>query len=304
MIGTEPAELEQGEAVFSGDGGRPSRHAAADFELEFLNDPFNRRLTVIRHDGDVEAICAFLDEQAKAARATKIFFRTGEASWDAVLSHGYVLEGIIRGYYRGANAYCLARFFTRRRRFGQHFEEEKEILDRVRQIPPFQRRLEAPPEIVTRTAGPDDAAELAALYRSVFETYPTPLNDPAYIREEMSGDCVYRVACHAGRIVSAAAAAVDWPNGAAELTDCATAPAYRGRGIIQFLLQELEADVVARGVRCTYGMARALSQGMNLAFRRLGYAYQGRLINHCHIMGRFEDVNLWVKAEPPTVSDR
>lgn len=286
---------EQGDALFTGDAGRPQHHVGPDFELEFVQDGFNRRLTVMRHRGDVDAICAFLDEQAKAARLTKVFFRTGDAIWDLVLSNGYLLEGIIRGYYRGGNAYCLSRFFTRQRRFGQHFEEEKEILDGVRGATPFAWRLEPAEGVSTRPARPDDAPALAALYRSVFDTYPTPLNDPAYILEEMSGDCLYRVACDSGRIVAAASAAVDWPNGSAELTDCATLPPYRGRGIIQHLLHELEMDLAARGVNCTYSMARSLSYGMNLAFRRLGYVYQGRLINHCHIMGRFEDVNLWVK---------
>ncbi len=44
-----------------------------------------------------------------------------------------------------------------------------------------------------------------------------------------------------------------------------------------------------------YGMERSLSLGMKLLFKRYGYRFQGCLVNHCDIMGQFEDVNLWVK---------
>jgi hypothetical protein len=34
---------------------------------------------------------------------------------------------------------------------------------------------------------------------------------------------------------------------------------------------------------------------MNTALARLGYRFRGRLMNNCHIMGGFEDMNIWVR---------
>ncbi|OPZ80752.1 MAG: N-acetyltransferase YodP [bacterium ADurb.Bin429] len=49
-----------------------------------------------------------------------------------------------------------------------------------------------------------------------------------------------------------------------------------------------------RGLRSLFTLARATSVGINTAFSRLGYTYNGRLVNNCHIAGDWEDMNLWV----------
>lgn len=120
-------------------------------------------------------------------------------------------------------------------------------------------------------------------------------------RASIHDGAIFKVIRRDGRIVSAASAAPDYDNANAEMTDCATLKEYRGHGMMQALLKTLEEDLQHRSVGCLYSMARSTSYGMNRVFHRLGYRYQGRLINHCHIMGQFEDMNLWVKSTiPPT----
>ncbi len=34
---------------------------------------------------------------------------------------------------------------------------------------------------------------------------------------------------------------------------------------------------------------------MNNVFHRLGYEFNGRLVNNCDIFGAYEDMNIWVK---------
>ena len=35
---------------------------------------------------------------------------------------------------------------------------------------------------------------------------------------------------------------------------------------------------------------------MNIVFAKHDYVYGGRLINHCHICGQFENMNIWCKV--------
>lgn len=79
------------------------------------------------------------------------------------------------------------------------------------------------------------------------------------------------------------------------MTDCATIEEYRGHSLSERLLGILEHEVLKHGSFILYTLARAQSYGMNRVFYKLGYRYQGRLINNCHIACSFEDMNLWVR---------
>lgn len=148
------------------------------------------------------------------------------------------------------------------------------------------------------------AAILADLYERVSDAYPTSLNRPEYVAASMQHGAMFRLIRHNRRIVSAASAAVDYENANAEMTDCTTLKAFRGRGMMRTLLRSLEQDLAHHSTGCLYSMARSASYGMNLVFHTLGYHYQRRLIKHCHIMGQLEDMNLWVKNPLDTGLDR
>lgn len=109
-------------------------------------------------------------------------------------------------------------------------------------------------------------------------------------------ESIFRLVRENGRLVSAASAEVSWANRHAEMTDCATLPDYRGEGLMAAIFKELGREMLRQGISCLYSLARAASPGMNAVLRRLGYPLRGRMVNNCHIMGQFEDMNLWVKA--------
>jgi beta-lysine N6-acetyltransferase len=106
---------------------------------------------------------------------------------------------------------------------------------------------------------------------------------------------VFFVAESNGEIVSSASAEVNMVYHNAEMTDCATDPAFRKHGLMKVLVCELEKELLRRNIYCAYSLARALSLGMNAVFRQLGYEYTGRLIKNCNIFDKYEDMNLWVK---------
>ena len=97
------------------------------------------------------------------------------------------------------------------------------------------------------------------------------------------------------KIVAAASAEINKQYRNAELTDCATAEGFQGKGYMRSLLLELERNLRTQGITCLYTIARAESFGMNKAFHDLGFAYSGRMTNNCFIFSGLEDMNVWYK---------
>lgn len=96
-------------------------------------------------------------------------------------------------------------------------------------------------------------------------------------------------------IVSASSADLNHEFLNAEITDCATHPEHRGKGLLSELVYELENALRDRSYHVLYSIARAISPGVNIVFSKHGYTYSGRQVNNSNIMGKFEDMNIWVK---------
>lgn len=79
----------------------------------------------------------------------------------------------------------------------------------------------------------------------------------------------------------------------AELTDCATRPSHRGKGLMQAILMDLMDDLRALHYPTAFTLARASVPGINIAFQRLGFKYRGRMNRSCRIGSGIEDMNIW-----------
>lgn len=274
-----------------------------DFEIDgegysckLFFDWYNRRLKVIDYEAtDYLALTERLHWLAEENDFDKIFFKATRDDWQEFLRHGYMLEGILRYYFDGEDAYVLSRFCSTDRVTSEHLIEESDLIEKLmrssakppRPLPEGYRLLPCTPEHI-----PD----LVLLYRRVFETYPSPLTHPDYLLATMERNVLYRaIVDNEGRIVSAASAECDDKHANAEMTDCATHPDQRGKSLMSHILSALEGDLKARGINTAYTLARARSVGMNRVFYGLGYEYSGRLVNNCDIYGQFEDMNIWVK---------
>jgi ribosomal protein S18 acetylase RimI-like enzyme len=82
---------------------------------------------------------------------------------------------------------------------------------------------------------------------------------------------------------------------AAEMTDFATLPQWRGRGFAGRLLKHLHSRIRSLGIRTAYTIARAASHGMNSVFRKSGYHYAGVLKNNSQICGGIQSMTVWYK---------
>lgn len=266
-----------------------------DYSVSYCLDFLNKRLRVDEYLGNVDAICKRIAEIAKVNALTKVFIKSKEDDWQTFLSKGCMLEGIYKGYFNGCDAYCMALYDDLMRRTSDYWMEEDQILKQVQALPLKPDRPLIPEQCTLRIARMEDAKRLSVLYDQIFQTYPTPMNDPLYVEKTMREGTIYYLVETPEQLISAASAEINTVYANAEMTDCATLPAYRNQGLMRLLMHALEDELIARNITCAYSLSRALSFGMNAVFFQMGYRYYGRLTKNCDIYDKFEDMNLWTK---------
>ena len=263
--------------------------------LHITLDRFNKRVRVEDYLGNFQEC---IDESLKAAEnilAEKIIFKARKENVQELLNQGFLYEGSIDKFFLGSDCHFLVKYTNDERRNSSQWKKEDQILASVQRLP-LKGVLKPPPSSFSgRRAEEADKVKLAGLYRKVFEVYPTPMNDPVYVKKCMEGGTVFYIFEHEGEIVSAASAEINQFYRNAEITDCATLPEYRQYGLMKHLIEKLERHLVSNGIYCIYSIARSLSFGMNAALHQQGYYYRGRLANNCFIFEKLEDMNLWVK---------
>ncbi len=265
------------------------------FYLEAYMDPFNKRMRIDDYRGNLTDLIKAAEELAEQMSAEKIILKARYEHLLDFIEKGFQLEAMVDHYFLGSNAFFLTNYRSVERRKNEHWLAEDTIIcDLYDRKKPDHTSL-PPKEYELKMAGEDAVAELAALYRQVFQIYPTPLHDPEYIRKTMKGGTIYYGYFYNGKIVSAASAEVQYFYKNAELTDCATLPNHRQHGLMKWLLKELEKELKKQDIYCVYSLARALSLGMNAVLFQLGYKYRGRMVNNCYIYDKLENMNAWVK---------
>ncbi|MBN6187651.1 putative beta-lysine N-acetyltransferase [Aneurinibacillus sp. BA2021] len=265
------------------------------FTMDASLDRFNARLRVDDYRGNVTAMHTRILALAHEHALTKAFIKARLEDVSVLLGLGYMLEGVFKKYFNGSDAYSMAIYFSDERRTSGYWMEEDAMLRQVLALPRKASDEPLAQGYALRIAVTEDAEQLAHLYGTVFQTYPTPMNDPAYIAKVMREGTVFYVAEADARIVSAASAEINALYNNAEMTDCATYNEHRKHGLMRHLITALENELRARHIYCAYSLARSLSFGMNAVFHQLGYEYTGRLTKNCNIFDKLEDMSLWVK---------
>lgn len=265
------------------------------FTAEVCFDYYNKRLRIDDYRGNVSLLEKWLDEIATQNKFDKIIIKSRHDDLSKWLELGFIYEGEFTGYYNGASAVSMCKYFNNERRNSSYWVEEDKIIKDVLGMSQSSISIPMPKEYTLRMADEQDAKELADLYGQVFEVYPTPMNDPEYVLKMIRSETLFAVITYQNRIVSAASADINAVYHNAELTDCATLIEHRKFGLMKHLIHQLEQELFKRNIYCSYSIARALSFGMNAVFHQKGYVYKGRLANNCKIFDKFEDMNIWVK---------
>ncbi|MCM3568823.1 putative beta-lysine N-acetyltransferase [Neobacillus mesonae] len=263
--------------------------------MKVCHDLFNKRIRVDDYRGNIRYVLQKAEELVHEQQIEKLIIKGRFEDTISFYEQGFQPEVMVDGYFLGNDAWFFSKFFTSERKKNDHWMTEDRIIQSVYQLSPNDQRNHTPKEYELKKAEPNDAEKLSALYKQVFQIYPTPLNDPEYVRKTMEDGTIYYAFFFEGEIVSAASAEINSFYKNAELTDCATLSTHRKYGLMKLLLQELEQELIRNGIFCTYSIARSLSFGMNGALYQLGYKYRGRLMNNVYIYDKLENMNMWVK---------
>jgi putative beta-lysine N-acetyltransferase len=232
-----------------------------------------------------------LKEAARRDRGRVVVFSPPHAI-DGLLSRGFRREAMLPGFYRGERSCTVMGAYPdasrARLKHADRVKEVRRVTER-KQDDPSRTRHRTPTIRATR----EDAPRIAELLAETFSQYPTPCGDPEYLARMIDDGMPFRFIEADGMVVACASADLVSCARTAELTDCATRPAYRGRGYMQWLLSDLMDDLRALGYPTSFTLARASVVGMNLAFQRLGFQFRGTMAQSCRIGQDIEDMNVW-----------
>ena len=216
---------------------------------------------------------------------------------DGLKQVGFEREGLIPGFYGGELACAVMGAYPDASRgdlaHPREVAEVKALLAvREGQVTAKADAPPARPRIETRRATVEDAGAIAALLDETFAAYPTPSGDPEYVAAAIAEGTPFRFVEADGQVVACASADLIPDARTAELTDCATRPSHRGRGLMQNVLLDLMDDVRSLDYPTAFTLARARIPGVNLAFARLGFTLHGTMRQSCRIGSGIEDMNI------------
>lgn len=274
-------------------------HKKEEFDkcLEHLHlEPISRRMKAYRlpPETELDSYVDYLIHTGMENDCDKIIFFVTDEETRLMQERFYSYEGRIGGFFDGADAHVYALFLYDKRNERSATEKEKRVLHTAF-LHATKEEGEAEQGYRIRQARKADRFGMAELYREVFASYPTPMDDPNFILEMMESGVYAMVGEYKGKIVSACGG--DWMPlyNACELTDCATLPEHRGKGLLVSQARRILEACRERRVRTIFSYSRSLSTGMNIINAKLGFRYGGRMVKNSNIAGSLENMNIWYR---------
>jgi beta-lysine N6-acetyltransferase len=267
--------------------------------------PGNDRVYLMKlHSNDVHDIVDRLDSLAETNGYSKVFAKVPTWGVGRFVAAGYEQEAAIPAFFpEGAAACFMGKYFTETRRLERQPELVREVLTAAGAAKRPVRPEQLPAGLTARVANENDTFGMAEVYREVFASYPFPIHDPGFLRDAMNSGTVYFGVWEGEDIVALSSAEIDLSSRSAEMTDFATMPDHRGRGLALYLLHMMEAAMHSRGIRSLFTIARSYSFGMNITFARNCYQFGGTLTSNTNISGSLESMNVWHKALSDRITD-
>jgi len=259
---------------------------------------YNQRVYVMHlSPSEIPEIIRYADELCAREGYSKIFVKVPESSVELFSDNGYVTEATVPFFYRGnESTVFMAKYRDPERSKVRDSAVMGEVLSEAFGVSDGTvSRRPLPPGFSMMPAHARDAPEIAALYRAVFETYPFPVVDPAYIQETMKGSIRYFIVRSSHQLAAVASCEVNEEDRNAEMTDFATNPEFQKRGLARNLLHAMETLMQKEGILLAYTIARAVSRPINATFAAAGYQFGGMLPNNTNICGSLESMNVWYK---------
>ena len=259
---------------------------------------FNNRIYLLKlaHD-EAASVIPKLDKLAAENGYTKIFAKIHSDALPDFILNGYVVEAFVPEFYEGkADCIMVAKFLDHER---SHIPTEKveRFSNLLTSFSHAESKVGTEMEKYTHTVlSHKDVGPVTEVFKRVFETYPFPVHDADYILETMNGDdSRYYGIWDGDDLMGISTAEIDIVNKNAEMTDFAVLPEFRGRGLALKLLNFMEKEMKAAGIKTVYTIARLGELGMNKTFLKAGYKYTGTLVKNTNIGGSIESMNIYYK---------
>ena len=246
---------------------------------------------------DCPAVINYAMKLAFAHNYSKIFAKASDSCLRFFAQKGFIVEARIPKLFNGkTTGYFLSKFMSADREQEQEEMTVKKVLSTAKsRFIKDVSALNLEEAYTWRVMEKENAQKMAELYKTVFATYPFPIDDPLYLSKTMDENVIYHGIWQDDNLIALSSAEIDYAGQNAEMTDFATLPDYRRHGFAAYLLERMEDDVRNRGLRTAYTIARAYSYGMNITFAKHGYTFAGTLTSNTQISGRLESMNVWYK---------
>lgn len=267
-----------------------------NFLSKVSHDSVSSRVYLMHlHRSDFPLIITEVDELARKHQYSKLFAKVPSAFAPAFIAAGYHPEAAVPDFYAdGDDARFMVKYLS-----DERSRPEQDALKAFQNLllESVERKpLHLPAEMQLRALSEQDATPITTVFKQVFESYPFPIFDPAFILKSMREEGTRYFGVFEGdRLIAVSSAECDAENLNAEMTDFAVHPHYRGRKLALLLLQEMENVLRLEGYKTFYTIARLHSLPMNKTFFSMGYKYAGTLNNNTHIAGKIESMNVWYK---------
>lgn len=261
-----------------------------------INKPSNRVYLTNLYTYNTDRTVLELDKIAREHNLMKIIARVPSNSKEAFLNNNYKIEAHIPGFFKNEiDVYFMGKFLTKEREICHNKEIIENVLEKALGKIGAAQKCYLEREFYCKKIEDSDVDRLVELYKRTFETYPTPIFDREYVLNTMKEGCDYLGIYKGGQLVATAAAEKDFLAKNAEMSAVAVLPDYRGKNFALWLMEELEKILKKQVIKTSYGIARASSYGMNIAFAKMKYTYVGTLVNNTCIGGNIEHMHVWHK---------
>ncbi len=260
--------------------------------------PYNKRVYILHaEEQDIEPLLKLVEQYVEQMKLTKVIGKIPAQCMSYFKAKDYHQEASIPEYYGvGQSAIFASKYFDPDRSIENKPDLVKDILATAEEKKAKNNPSDLSSSYSFKKMEFSDIYSMAEVYQSVFPSYPFPIYDPVYLKQTMEEDVEYFGVFADDKLVALSSIEPTPFAQTAEMTDFATLPAFRGKGLAGFLLDFMEKYLKKHySFKVIYTIARAYSYGINAIFSKADYAYGGTLTNNTNIHGQIESMNVWHK---------